>query len=344
MLPRAGPSRLAHGLARSIHTTAVARAGAPVRNNFGLRPDAAPRPRTSEDLDLRRRRRPTFGLRDSARDGEDSPRRTFRPRDDARDVEDGPRRTFRPRDSPDEYRPPRQTFGLRSARDDPPRDAESSFTPTPGPRRASFPSRPPRISQADAARAGAERARKWRSAPRDRRDSLLPRGTAPGADKTDTTAEWVGTAYTASPHPARPRGPREQDGAEPAAEGTTPVTPPSPAAAEKAKTRWNPTKKLTFPAMAGIRELHAQDPATFTREMLAEKFGVSWEAINRILKSNNWREKEAKKELGKWDRGADGGLGPVPMIREVFARAGAVKGKEKEEAGTGDKGGRGGNK
>lgn len=95
--------------------------------------------------------------------------------------------------------------------------------------------------------------------------------------------------------------------------------------------------------MAGIRELHAQDPETFTREMLAEKFGVSWEAINRILKSNNWREKEAKKEkeLGKWDRGAGGGLGPVPMIREVFARAAVVKGVEKE-AGTDDKGGRGG--
>ncbi|TXT05042.1 hypothetical protein VHUM_03862 [Vanrija humicola] len=96
--------------------------------------------------------------------------------------------------------------------------------------------------------------------------------------------------------------------------------------------------------MAGIRELHAQDPATFTREMLSREFGVSWQAINRILKSNNWREKEGKKSLGKWDRGADGGVGPVPLIRQIFARkAGAtgagLKGAEREVGEGGRSGG-----
>ena len=37
--------------------------------------------------------------------------------------------------------------------------------------------------------------------------------------------------------------------------------------------------------MNGLRHLHFSDPATFTRAVLAEKFGISYEAVLRILRS-----------------------------------------------------------
>jgi hypothetical protein len=37
--------------------------------------------------------------------------------------------------------------------------------------------------------------------------------------------------------------------------------------------------------MNGLRHLHFSDPATYTKSNLAEKFGISYEAVSRILKS-----------------------------------------------------------
>ena len=37
--------------------------------------------------------------------------------------------------------------------------------------------------------------------------------------------------------------------------------------------------------MNGLRHLHASDPSTYTRAVLAEKFGISYEAVSRILRS-----------------------------------------------------------
>jgi hypothetical protein len=48
---------------------------------------------------------------------------------------------------------------------------------------------------------------------------------------------------------------------------------------------WQPTKKLTLPAMAGLRALHSADPLTFSREVLSRRFGISFEAVSRILRS-----------------------------------------------------------
>lgn len=74
--------------------------------------------------------------------------------------------------------------------------------------------------------------------------------------------------------------------------------------------------------MAGVRELHAQDPEKWTREALSQQFGVSYEAINRILKSK-WRDSVAKpdeKISSKWTKSPEAGdhLSPVPVIRRVY--------------------------
>lgn len=49
--------------------------------------------------------------------------------------------------------------------------------------------------------------------------------------------------------------------------------------------RWEPTKKLSIPTMQGLRSLHQSDPKTFSHAVLSEKFGVSREAVARIIRS-----------------------------------------------------------
>ncbi len=106
--------------------------------------------------------------------------------------------------------------------------------------------------------------------------------------------------------------------------------------------------------MGGMRELHAQDPETWTAGALAQKFGISFEAVKRILRSN-WAATTTDKDVGKWSRAADGVNSPVPHIRAVYelkradeaaARAGKPEGKsegKKEPAKATGKGtGRGG--
>ncbi|GMK56785.1 hypothetical protein CspeluHIS016_0306250 [Cutaneotrichosporon spelunceum] len=81
--------------------------------------------------------------------------------------------------------------------------------------------------------------------------------------------------------------------------------------------RWQPTKRLTYAAMSGMRELHAQDPETWTPQALGTRFGISYEAAKRILRST-WSPTAADKDVGKWSRGTDGVNSPVPQIRAVY--------------------------
>jgi hypothetical protein len=70
---------------------------------------------------------------------------------------------------------------------------------------------------------------------------------------------------------------------------------------------WRPTKKLTYSAMAGLRELHSADPVQFNKQYLARKFGISFEAVSRILRSK-WREKgkkSAEAQVAKQDTPAE---------------------------------------
>lgn len=54
---------------------------------------------------------------------------------------------------------------------------------------------------------------------------------------------------------------------------------------ERNPARWEPTKKISIPAMQGLRALHQSDPKTFSHAVLSEKFGVSREAVARIIRS-----------------------------------------------------------
>lgn len=66
---------------------------------------------------------------------------------------------------------------------------------------------------------------------------------------------------------------------------------------------WNPRKRLSPDALAGIRALNAQFPEVYTTEALAKKFEVSPENIRRILRSK-WApsvdEEENRSE--RWHR------------------------------------------
>jgi len=82
---------------------------------------------------------------------------------------------------------------------------------------------------------------------------------------------------------------------------------------------WQPRKKLSPDALAGIRALHAEFPKEYTTEVLADKFEVSPEAIRRILRSK-WTpspEEEIERQerwfrRGKsvWSRWAEMGVKP----------------------------------
>jgi hypothetical protein len=95
---------------------------------------------------------------------------------------------------------------------------------------------------------------------------------------------------------------------------------------DKFQDGWNPRKKLSPDALAGIRAIHAQFPEEYTTSVLADKFQVSPEAIRRILKSR-WAPKEDE-ELERqqrwfsrgqqvWTRYAELGLKPPMKWREL---------------------------
>jgi hypothetical protein len=66
---------------------------------------------------------------------------------------------------------------------------------------------------------------------------------------------------------------------------------------DRPDSRWAPTKRLSRPAMQGIQDLHRQDPIKYSRAALSKGFGVSVEAITRILKSDGrWIKREATAE------------------------------------------------
>jgi hypothetical protein len=98
------------------------------------------------------------------------------------------------------------------------------------------------------------------------------------------------------------------------------------ALAKKFPDGWNPRKRLSPDAIAGIRALHAQMPERYTTEALSQEFGVTAEAIRRILKSK-WSptpEEETdrqrrwfKRGQQVWSRYADLGMKPPKPWREL---------------------------
>ncbi|KAL2113543.1 hypothetical protein VUR80DRAFT_3470 [Thermomyces stellatus] len=67
---------------------------------------------------------------------------------------------------------------------------------------------------------------------------------------------------------------------------------------------WAPPKRLSPDALAGLRALHAQFPDTYTTPVLSDLFGISPEAVRRILKSK-WAPatpEEEEKRRERWIR------------------------------------------
>lgn len=94
---------------------------------------------------------------------------------------------------------------------------------------------------------------------------------------------------------------------------------------EKFPEGWQPRKRLSPDAIAGIKELHKQFPDLYTTAALAQKFEVSPEAIRRILKAK-WEpaaeEEEARQARwfrrgeAVWTRWAELGLKPPKKWRD----------------------------
>ncbi|WQF81803.1 Putative neugrin/Rrg9 [Colletotrichum destructivum] len=113
---------------------------------------------------------------------------------------------------------------------------------------------------------------------------------------------------------------------------------------------WNPRKRLSPDAIAGIKALHAQFPEEYTLPTLADKFEVSPEAIRRILKSK-WQaspeEEEDRQErwfrrgVNVWSRYAELGMKPPTKWRREGVtrdpsyhenRKAAIERRKREEA------------
>ena len=66
---------------------------------------------------------------------------------------------------------------------------------------------------------------------------------------------------------------------------------------------WNPRKRISPDALAGIRTLHAQQPNMYSTEVLSNHFKVSADAIRRILKSKWQPSEEASEDRRKrWEK------------------------------------------
>jgi len=89
--------------------------------------------------------------------------------------------------------------------------------------------------------------------------------------------------------------------------------------------------------MAGLRSLHIHDPETYTKQALSERFGISYEAVSRILRSK-FQDRQAAGRGGlagemesglegtKWDLDArTSALSPVPALNRAFAARASVK-------------------
>jgi hypothetical protein len=170
-----------------------------------------------------------------------------------------------------------------------------------------------------------QRSFSWTALVRDEKRELEPviskRGTATRQWSRKAEARWP----KSSPRTRSPKQPEpitEESGT--ASDSESQVDWRAQKAALKAKfpEGWQPRKKLSPDALAGIRALHAQFPDEYPTEVLANKFEVSPEAIRRILRSK-WtptQEEEAdrqerwfKRGMNVWSRWAE--LGKKPPVR-----------------------------
>jgi hypothetical protein len=111
---------------------------------------------------------------------------------------------------------------------------------------------------------------------------------------------------------------------------------------EKYPDGWNPQKRLSPDAIAGIRALHSQMPEKYHTRALAENFQVSPEAISKILRTK-WvpsPEEESdrqrrwfKRGESVWSRYAELGIKPPKRWRELGIGKGKPEWMTKKESG-----------
>ncbi|KAF2221089.1 hypothetical protein BDZ85DRAFT_266267 [Elsinoe ampelina] len=108
---------------------------------------------------------------------------------------------------------------------------------------------------------------------------------------------------------------------------------------------WQPRKRISPDAIAGVRSLNASDPVTYSTDRLADYFQISPEAVRRILRSK-WQpnEKQAEKRKARWERRGerkwtemvDQGVRPPKKWRDMGigrAAKGELPGWKKRDAG-----------
>ncbi|KAI9840196.1 MAG: Required for respiratory growth protein 9 mitochondrial [Thelocarpon superellum] len=105
---------------------------------------------------------------------------------------------------------------------------------------------------------------------------------------------------------------------------------------------WAPRKRLSPDALSGIRALHAQYPDEYPTPVLAARFGVSAEAIRRILKSR-WRpsddEETARRERWSkrgekiWSNMVELGVKPPKKWRDMGIGRGRQSGGRARQSG-----------
>ncbi|KAJ9099168.1 hypothetical protein QFC21_004048 [Naganishia friedmannii] len=138
----------------------------------------------------------------------------------------------------------------------------------------------------DAARGDAVSPSRSASRSMDRGSTMRQRIQGGWSDRVDLAGESTRTSVgfarqpTTTANDNNDRPPRSRTDEPSSSADTTPTHTP-----ERHPTRWEPTKKISLPAMHGLRALHASDPQAFGHAVLAEKFGISREAVARILRS-----------------------------------------------------------
>jgi hypothetical protein len=68
--------------------------------------------------------------------------------------------------------------------------------------------------------------------------------------------------------------------------------------------QWRPTKRLSPETIEGIRALVEAYPDRVNLKMLSKQFGISFEAMRRIVKSKSWRptQEQTDERMQRWER------------------------------------------
>ena len=157
-----------------------------------------------------------------------------------------------------------------------------------------------------------------------RRDTSKSPSHSADADEADEAPEKKRRRRTIAPKDKEPMGPQDWQVQKAALKKKFPLG-------------WAPAKKLSPDAISGLRALHAQFPDTYTTPVLSNLFGVSAEAVRRILRTK-WSPATSEEEEGRRERWVRRG----ERVWGRWAAMGVKVPKKWREEGVSKWGGRGG--